>query len=146
MKTSKSQFFNEIHKLKSIIFFVTFTKTLTVVVGEFLQKHCPFINKSENKNLIEMRRNYISVFDDNFGRETVSVLSQCSAWFVLFQSKLNKSFRWLIVLPFCIYVCVVIVCFDFVCDSVSDEAQVSVDVEVDLCACIWFESHNYLHH
>jgi WASH complex subunit 7 len=63
-------------------------------VGEFLQTHAPFdLKKPDPANPAAYRRTYIQQFDQTFSQRTSMLVSQCSAWMVLAESRIQPSFR-----------------------------------------------------
>jgi WASH complex subunit 7 len=58
--------------------------------GEFLQQHAPFeLKHPDPPNPALYSRTYLAQFDQSLGRRTAALLSQCAAWFVLAESKLQ---------------------------------------------------------
>jgi WASH complex subunit 7 len=63
-------------------------------VGEFLQTHAPFdLKKPDPANPAAYRRQYIQQFDQSFSQRCGVLVSQCSAWMVLTESRIQPSLR-----------------------------------------------------
>ena len=63
-------------------------------VGDFLRVYAPKINeKNVQENNAQTEKTFLQEFDDNLRRESVMIVSQCSAWYILVTSKLGTSLR-----------------------------------------------------
>ena len=64
-------------------------------LGEFLSTHAPLdIARMDPPNPATHRRTYVNAFDTAMQQHTAACASQCSAWFVLAEAKLQASVRY----------------------------------------------------
>lgn len=69
--------------------------------GEFLHAYAPKINeKTIQVNNTQTEKMFLQEFDDNLRRESATVTSQCSVWFILVSSKLSDSLRLPLLIPY----------------------------------------------
>ncbi len=81
--------------LQKSIPMVILSENVMWLPSEFIAKHTtPFdVKKLEPPNADIFRRQYLTAFDSSLGARTHSIVSQCKAWMILAEGRLQNSLR-----------------------------------------------------